>query len=263
MRKLRLSLWIAAALAVSACVVRADEWTKQYTVNGKPEMRVMTSDGDVRLRTGEDNRISARVETSGWKIGPEEVRVVDYQSGNRVELDVRLPHYHWNLGHRSVRIELTVPREADLEIRTSDGNISTEGVKGEIRLSSGDGNINTESVEGALEATTGDGNVTVDGRFERLHLKSGDGRIEARVASGSKMMEEWSVRSGDGDVTVRLPSSFAADLSLHTGDGHIQLGIPLTYSGSMRESNIQGKLNGGGMTFTIHTGDGSIHVEKL
>jgi hypothetical protein len=71
------------------------------------------------------------------------------------------------------------------------------------------------------------------------------------------------VHSGDGDVTVRLPGSFAADLSIHTGDGHIQLGFPLSVSGSLRESDIRGKLNGGGMTFSIHTGDGSIHVEKL
>ena len=264
MRKHVLAVLLTTTVVLAAtALARADEWTKKYTVSGKAELRVETSDGNVTLRASEGKSIDARVTTTGWRIGPDEVRVIDRQSGDRLELEVRLPHYHWNVGHRSVRIELTVPREIDLEIRTSDGNISAEGVKGESRLSTGDGTIRAESLEGDLDASTGDGNVIVDGRFDRLRLKSGDGRIDARVDPGSKMAEDWSVRSGDGDVSVRLPGNFAADLSLHTGDGHIQIGFPLTVAGSMRESDIRGKLNGGGMTFTIHTGDGSIHVERL
>jgi len=264
---MRRHVWVgivsASVVLAVASFARGDEWNKRFAVTGKAELRVVTSDGDVTLRGGEGKSIEARVTTTGWRIGPDEVRVIDYQTGDRVELEVRLPHYHWNLGHRSVRIDLTVPREIDLEIRTGDGNIATEGVKGETRLSTGDGNIHTELLEGGLDASSGDGNLTVNGRFGRLHLKSGDGRIDARVAAGSKMTEDWSVHSGDGDVTVRLPGNFSADLSLHTGDGHIHLDFPLTVSGSMRESDIRGKMNGGGMNFTIHTGDGSIHVEKL
>ena len=255
-------LMTMAALAVTT-LARADEWAKKYTVSGKAEVRVETTDGNVTVRTSTGKTIDARVMTTGWKIGPDEVRVTERQSGDRVELEVRLPHYNWNWGHRSVRVELTVPRESDLEIRTSDGDITAEGVKGAARLSTGDGNIRANSLEGALDASTSDGDLTADGRFERLNLKSGDGRIDARVNPGSRMAEDWSFRSGDGNVTVRLPGDFSADLNLHTGDGHIQLGFPLTVSGSLRESDIHGKLNGGGLTLTVHTGDGSIHVDKL
>lgn len=254
---------LLAGLLFVATAARGDEWTKKYSLDGKGEVRVQTSDGNVDVRAGSGNTVEARVTTSGWRIGPEEVRVSERQTGNRVELEVHLPHVNWNLGKRTVHIELTVPRECDLEIRTSDGNITTEGVKGEMRLSSGDGNIRAASLEGSLDAGTSDGNLTVEGRFDRLNLKSGDGRIDARVNSGSKMTEDWSLRSGDGDVALRLPGNFAADLNLHTGDGHIQLGFPITTSGSFRESDIHGKLNGGGRTLTVHTGDGSIRVEKF
>jgi hypothetical protein len=254
---------LLAGLFLAAAFARADEWTKNYNLNGKGEVRVETSDGNVDVRSGSGNTVGARVTTTGWRIGPEEVRVTERQTGNRLELEVRLPRSNWNGGNRSVHIELTVPHECNLEIRTSDGNITTEGVKGELRLSSGDGNIRGSSLEGALDAGTGDGNMTVDGRFDRLNLKSGDGQIDARVNSGSKMTEDWSLRSGDGNVALRLPGNFAADLNLHTGDGHIQLGFPLTVSGSLRETDILGKLNGGGPTLTVHTGDGSIRIDKL
>jgi DUF4097 and DUF4098 domain-containing protein YvlB len=264
MRKIiRATILLTIAAVTIASRARADEWAKKYTVSGKAEVRVETTDGNVTVRTSTGKTIDARVMTTGWKIGPDEVRVTERQSGDRVELEVRLPHYNWNWGHRSVRVELTVPRESDLEIRTSDGDITAEGVKGAARLSTGDGNIRANSLEGALDASTSDGDLTADGRFERLNLKSGDGRIDARVNPGSRMAEDWSFRSGDGNVTVRLPGDFSADLNLHTGDGHIQLGFPLTVSGSLRESDIHGKLNGGGLTLTVHTGDGSIHVDKL
>jgi DUF4097 and DUF4098 domain-containing protein YvlB len=244
-------------------VARADEWAKKYKVEGKGDVRVETSDGNVTVRVGDNDAIDARVTTSGWRIAPEGVKVIERQSGNRVELEVHLPHFNWNMGNRSVRIEVMVPRECNLDIRTSDGDVSAEGIKGEARLNTSDGNIRATSLEGTLNASTGDGNVAVDGRFDHLSLKSGDGRIDAKVNPGSKMAEDWYVRSGDGDVTMRLPGNFSADLSLHTGDGRIQLGFPLTVTGTMRESDIHGKLNGGGQTLSVHTGDGSIHLEKM
>lgn len=254
---------LMAGLLFAATAARADEWTKKYSLSGKGEVRVQTSDGNVDVRAGSGNEVNARVTTTGWRIGPEQVRVTERQMGDRVEIEVHLPHFNWNVGGRSVQVELTVPHECDLEIRTSDGNITAEGVKGELRLSSGDGNIRGASLEGALDAGTGDGNLTVEGRFGRLNLKSGDGRIDARVNSGSKMKEDWSLRSGDGDVALRLPGNFAADLNLHTGDGHIQLGFPLTVSGSVHETDMHGKLNGGGLALTVHTGDGSIRIDKF
>lgn len=262
-RLIQPSVVISCALLCAAASSRADEWSRKYSVSGKAEVRVITTDGDVTARVGESDSVLARVITTGWKIAPEEVRVTSRQIGDRVELEVRLPHFRWNAGHRSLRIELTVPRQANLDFRTSDGSITAEGIRGEMRLSSGDGNIRASSLDGSLDASTGDGNLTVEGRFERLNLHSGDGHVEARVNSGSRMTSDWGMRSGDGSITLHLPQNFSADLDLHTGDGHIDLGFPLTVSGSLRGNEVHGKLNGGGMSLVVHTGDGSIHVGRI
>ena len=263
---MRRSIWAALILLVAATprAARADEWTKKFALTGKPELRVDTGDGNVKIRTGSEKEIEARVLTVGWRISPEEVRVVDRQAGDHVELEVRIPRAHWSGGHRSVRVDLTVPPEGNFEIHTSDGDISLEGVKGESRLSTGDGNVEARSLDGAFEAATGDGNLRVSGRFDRLSLKTGDGNIEAEVNPGSKMLGNWSARTGDGDLVLRLPEDFAADLDAHTGDGNIDLGgFPVTVSGSLRNSEVRGKLNGGGPTLLVRTGDGSIHLKRL
>jgi hypothetical protein len=76
------------------------------------------------------------------------------------------------------------------------------------------------------------------------------------------MASGWNVRAGDGSVELNLPDNFAADVDLHTGDGHISLDLPVTVEGRLSRSSIHGKLNGGGNLLTIHTGDGSIRLQK-
>jgi hypothetical protein len=51
-------------------------------------------------------------------------------------------------------------------------------------------------------------------------------------------------------------------VDLHTGDGHITLDMPVTVEGLLGESNVHGKLNGGGNLLTVQSGDGSIRIAK-
>jgi len=123
--------------------------------------------------------------------------VIDRQVGDRVEVEVRIPHRPFSvvLVRRAVRVELQVPRELRSDIRTGDGSISVEALHGETHLNTGDGRIEAESLDGTLEARTGDGRIRVRGRFDLLNLHTGDGSIDAEIASGSKMTSEWSCRA--------------------------------------------------------------------
>jgi Putative adhesin len=261
---------------------QADEWHKAYTVSGKPTVHVETNDGAVRVSTWDGKQIEVRVETVGWKIDDSEVRIIERQSGDRLDFEARVPRFNWNsaFNRHSLRIELRIPREADLnvhtgdgsvetgnniglvDIHTGDGHISVRGAKGDIRLSTGDGHIEATSLDGRLDASSGDGRIEVEGRLDSMNLKTNDGTIDARILRGSRMATSWSVRSGDGAVTLRLPADFQADLDAHTGDGRITTEFPITASGKISRAEIRGKLNGGGQALTARTGDGSINILK-
>jgi hypothetical protein len=258
-------LQLSVASALLSTTLLADDWSKKFTISGHPELRVDTNDGAVTIRTWDRKEIEARVTTAGWKIGSGEVTVVEHQTGDRVELEVRIPHRNFEIsfGHRSVRVELQVPREIRTDIHTGDGGITVDGLHGETRLSTGDGHIEAERLDGTLDAQTGDGRMRVRGRFDLLNLHTGDGSIEAEIESGSKISSEWRVRTGDGHVTLRLPSNFAADLDVHSGDGHIDSDLPVTISGSRRDNELRGKLNAGGPPLVVRTNDGSIRLERL
>lgn len=254
---------LALTVVLLAVVAHADEWKKDYSVTGPPDVQVDSNDGNIVVATGNQNTVSARVITARWRVGIGHVHIVDHQQGNHIELEVRTPHVvFFGISRRSLRVELTVPRQSNLDLHSGDGQISLAPVAGDLRLNSGDGAIEARGLDGHLNASTSDGHITVQGRFDQLDLHSGDGKIEAEVASGSRMQSSWSVRSGDGSVLLRLPQNFASDLDLRTGDGHITLDFPVTVSGSMSHSRIHGKLNGGGQLLEVRTSDGNITLQR-
>lgn len=249
-------------LGMTGLAARADDWNKQFTVTGKPELVTTVDDGNIEVRTGPAGQIQARVETRGWRIGSDEVRVEPTQSGNHLDVVVRVPHEHFTFGSHWIHVTLVVPAESTLNLRTKDGNVIVSGVKGSQRISTGDGNLDLNDLDGSLVADTGDGNIRVQGRFDLLDVHTGDGNIDAEARSGSKMTAGWTAKTGDGNIIFRLPSNFSADLDAHTGDGRVRADFPITTNGALGENTMRGKMNGGGFLLQIQSGDGDLRIEK-
>jgi len=248
-----------------SAVAHAEEWRKTFSLSGRPEISVDANDANLRVYAADRKDVEAVVITEGWKIGPGEVHVNDRQNGNKVELTVRTPHsvhFGFSFRSRTIRVELNVPRDSDLSLHSGDGNIRAENVNGKLHLDTGDGEIEARGVEGTLDANTSDGNIRADGTFNALDLHTGDGNIEAEAGSSSKMLQGWTLKTGDGNIVLRVPANFSAELDAHSGDGRVTVDFPVTINGSMQESSIRGRLNGGGQALELRTGDGNISLRK-
>lgn len=260
----RVALAVFALSLAAALPASADEWSKTFSLTGKPDLRVETSDANIHVSTWDQNTIEARVTTKKFKIGNGGIQIDEHQNGDTVELEVRYPHHAITIewGQHRVDIDIHMPREGKVNLRTGDGKIELAGFKGEMDLHSGDGSEILDAVDGKLRASTSDGHIQASGRFDELDLKTGDGHVEVRAAAGSTLANGWRLETGDGNVTLEVPGELAADVDLHTGDGHIDLDVPVTTSGQIRENEVRGKLNGGGSLLMIRTGDGSIRLRK-
>src|ERR1700723_1852185 len=223
MKRLTLATLATTSLALlCAAPARADEWSKTYNLSGQPELRIETSDANIRVTTWDQNRIEAKVITSRYKIGEGGIRVEEHQSGDSVEIDVHYPHHNFSVewGDHRVDILIQMPRQGRVNLRTGDGKIDIAGLKGEMDLHSGDGSENLEGVDGKLHSSTGDGHLTAQGRFDELELKTGDGHVEVRAAQGSTLAAAWRLETGDGNVSLEIPSELSADVSLHPSERH-------------------------------------------
>src|SRR5580704_12920556 len=194
MQRKGIARWLFASVILSGFVfslasqpAHADEWTKNYTLTGKPDLRIDTSDANIHVSTWDQNTIDARVTTTRYKIGDDGIRIEERQTGDTVEINVRYPHSHgvtieWGThSNRRVDIEIHMPREGRVDLHTGDGQIDLSNFKGEMQLRSGDGSQEVDSVDGKLRASTGDGHIRAAGRFDELDIKTGDGRVQARA----------------------------------------------------------------------------------
>jgi len=247
-------------------LARSEEWSKTYNVSGQPDLSVETSDANLHVDTWDEATIAVHVTSSHYKIGEGGIKIYEKQNGDRVELELRYPHHRFPLtvevGSYKVEVDIHMPRQGRVHLHTGDGDIRLANFKGTMELESGDGRQEIDAVDGILRARAGDGHIRVAGRFDGLNLDTGDGRIEAHVLPGSSISSDWNLHTGDGSVTLLLPANFAADVDLDTSDGHIVLDVPVAVEGLLGQNKIHGKINGGGNLLSVHTGDGSIRIEK-
>ena len=107
---------------------------------------------------------------------------------------------------------------------------------------------------------TGSGNVVVRGISGGLRAEAGSGDITAE----GRQTDAWEIRTGSGNVHVRLPNNAAFDADITTSSGTIDVNSPIemTVQGRVQESRkqIRGKVRGGGPTLSVRTGSGDIQI---
>jgi len=242
----------------------AADWQKTFTVSSKPTVRVETNDASVQVTGSDRHEVQVHVTAAGYRIG-DQVKISERQNGDRVEVEVHVHRLAFVIGLpvHSVEIEVSVPRESDLDIHSGDGRLEVLDVKGNTHLATNDGRIRVSGADGILHASSGDGSIEADGRFDALDVETHDGRLRVSAQSGSKISGSgWNLSTHDGRVEVLVPEKLAADLDAETHDGHVTVDIPVEVAGQFGGSRVRGKLNGGGPSLRIRTGDGSIHVGR-
>ena len=284
---------MSAVCLSSACVVVDSQGhitreEKRFRVTGTPDLRLTTFDGAIDIRAGEGRDVIVEIEKRGpSKEMVERLQVEATQEGNRIEVEVKRPEgdaVFFGMGHHmspTAKLIVTMPKHGNivaksgdgsiridtvhgrLELRTGDGSIRAREIGGQVVLETHDGSVVLDGIDGDVDLTTGDGSVTVSGKPGALRVNTGDGSITLRADEGTVMKDDWLVTTGDGGVTLYLPSDFAADLDAHTGDGAIRSDLDITGGNAddHERRSLRGRLGAGGKTLKIRTSDGSIRLK--
>lgn len=279
-----------------------EQYLKSYTVTGTATVRVKVDDSAVRVITSDTNQVEFRVTSTGFaaiSFGGK-LHIDSQQNGNDVDLTVHLsPQVTILVNTKHLNTEVRMPKNANLELETSDGRVELSNLNGTIVVHTSDGAINASQLSGSIDIRTRDGDITADtltgafklhsgdgkitgktldgkcdvstrdgsihlaGRFDSLDIKSGNGAITARAEPGSSIVSPWNITTRDGSVNMEVPKNLQANLDARTGDGRISLGIPVSAEGDLDTKAIHGSINGGGSTLLIRTGDGSIHLNGI
>ena len=258
-----------------------EEYAQSFALSGRADVHVHVANARVHVTTSEDPKVDfhVRYESDGSDPGHP---FATHQDGNVVELTENEDSHDWwgwnGSGVDWAVIEVRMPKNADLQLQTSNGAIEVSSVNGTIRLhtsngaitaaalkgrlkaSSSNGFISVEDLDGDCELSTSNGRIRASGRFDALDIHSSNGAVVARAMNGSTVASRWSIGTSNAGIDLSLPTDLKADLSVATSNGGMQLELPLTVQGVQDQYHLRGSLNGGGQEVSVHTSNGHIRV---
>lgn len=185
----------------------------------------------------------------------------------------------WENGPRSARLTVALPKGVRLAARTGNGEVTVEKASNDVDISTGNGDVRITLTAGRVEVTTGNGELEIEGATGPVEASTGNGRVYVTTSSGPV-----SVRSGNGDIDVRMTAiSGTSDMDFSTGNGAVTVAVPSninaevearTGHGEFRsdfEIRIQGRLNPrhirgiigtGGRRISMVSGNGRLELRR-
>jgi len=85
------SFLMLLGLCAAARPASGHSWSKIYTLTGKLESQVETSDANIHVGTWDQSTLEARVIRKRYRIGEQGIRI-DRSTGNSVQLYLQYPH---------------------------------------------------------------------------------------------------------------------------------------------------------------------------
>ncbi len=200
-----------------------------------------------------------------------------------------------NFRNLTIRVEIVVPKNYDLKLYSSGGNLSVKDITGKIETNTSGGNIKIENTSGNLEAYTAGGNVAISISYGDIKvstsggkisvndfngnidvstaggdivLEGKNGKIDASTAGGSIKLDYEGKNMGvdmstlGGNINASLPGDFDADADIGTLAGKITCDFAKVQKENHVSSYIRAKFNNGGETFKCTTSAGNITVTK-
>jgi DUF4097 and DUF4098 domain-containing protein YvlB len=234
-------------------------WHKSFSLKGRPEIQIASNNTDVRVYASDRKDIDA-VLYADRTISSD--AVTHRKSENLVKLDVRLPS-QWRSGFDSGVLELRVPLGCDIDVQSRNGSIMVKDAEGKLTLHTESGNIAALAIRGTLDIESGHGDLQVDGTVTAVILHTRAGNVAVQIDPGSRMNSNWLLRTGDGNVDLRLPEDFSTELDVSSGDGNVRLNFPMAVVGGGGRSAVRGPINGGGRHLEVHSDKGDIRVRKI
>jgi flagellar basal body-associated protein FliL len=220
--------------------------THTFTVKVQPKIIVKGNSGTFRVHSGgEPNQVvvQATKHSSGLLGNPAKAAVQYEQNNEKNRISVKSRSGWHILGNNSVDIDITVPRMADLELKTEAGSIIVSDVRGQMNLASDAGSVKATGVmlRGDSRLKTDAGTITFSGS---LH------------STGA-----YTMTTDAGSVNVTLPAEASFRVDAKTDVGSINSHFPLTVQRDFPGAKARGEVGPGPYpTLKLRTDVGSINV---
>jgi predicted membrane protein len=218
------------------------EKPQDFLVNGQPTVVINDTSGAVNVTVGKSNTdvIIQPVNGNNFFGNPNSIQPNISQNGNTVNASVP------NGQQGTVDFNVTVPQGANLQLQTDSGDITVNGVDGQMTLATNSGSINASNdvLSGSSIMTTNSGDIRFDGTV------------------GTSGTDQFLTSSGSVDLTV--PSTPAFHLDATTNSGSLNTSDFPSVKAQNNNTKASGDVGGSSQSqranVTINTDSGNIDL---
>lgn len=270
---LTLGALAVAPAALHAKITRTVE--KTFAVQPGGNFRASTQGGDIQVTSGDVAEVKvtakqvfrASTEAEADEIA-KKLELKFEQQGNDVVVEAKLERSGWwNNTPVSVSFTVVVPRQFNINLGTSGGDIAVGDVRGTVKARTSGGNLKFAKIEGAIDASTSGGNIFLEEGTAQADLSTSGGDIKVKRAGGPTKVSTSggdieldavarivSASTSGGDIVARLTEPLTQDVSLGTSGGDIKVTLPKASAFRLDAGTSGGGVDATGLTITIEKG---------
>ena len=230
---------------------------KTFSISPGKDLAVDISSGDVVVTSWDKSEVNVKI----W--GNENaMQKMDFTlEGNEESVEViakkksSITSWFSNIG---LKIEIIVPKEFNVTVNTSGGDIKYGGVSGDAELNTSGGDVWGKNFGGNLNISTSGGDISLIGGNTKVTSETSGGDIKLDYIGENKGID---LSTSGGDIVIKLPEDFRASMDLSTSGGDVSCSLSMSNVRKTSGSELIGELNGGGEILSAHTSGGDITVK--
>jgi hypothetical protein len=239
---------LLAGCTVTGTVYAQREERQTVPVGLAPVVVVDTFNGRITVTAGGESDIDVRVTSRGSGSDQKEaeqdlakVAVTVTSTADRVTVTARRTDQPVSLGDSGADVEIAVPPESSLQLRTSNGRIEAANTSGTILARASNGAITTRGGRD-LDLDTSNGPVSVNLAKGKLRVRTSNGSLDINAAQDAQVTAETSnatltfsgslapgsntFATSNANMTLTLPGDAAFTIDGATNNGRAQTDFP-------------------------------------
>ncbi len=254
------TLLIATALCLAtAATAAAQDFNWHGRIAPGKRLEVKGVNGDVRATAASGAEAIVTATKRARRSDPDEVKIEVVETADGVTICAVYPtpvrarqendcepgdkwHSNTNDNDVTVTFSVQVPNGVEFNGQTVNGEMSAEGLTGDVRASTVNGSVRV-STTGLAEASTVNGSVYA----------------EMGRANWTNELEFSTVNGG---ITLTLPGKLDTEVRASTVNGDIESDYPLTVTGKFGPRRLRGTIGAGGRSLSLTTVNGEIRLRK-
>jgi DUF4097 and DUF4098 domain-containing protein YvlB len=222
-------LWASAP--AGATNVRVE---RRFAVQGRPVVVIQNvGDGRIEVKSSKNPEVIV----SGTRAS-DKISIDMEQVGDRIDVNTTVVDASAQPAEMQANLQLVVPEETELQLKTQTGLIYVEQVMGDMTLESVAGDIHLKEVSGYIIVTTTGGSLVCTQCAGKLKFESVSGsaqilqpgltNVNLHTTTGNILFDGdfvrtglYTMKSGKGLVEVRFSGNDSFDLNAQTATGTV------------------------------------------